>query len=142
MKHMFMLFVTIASFGLNAADVPIIFVHGHKSEARPEDPDNKEKGGWKTWYPTESDGITLKYPTAMTKIADAHYGGYNYGLKADGSPAITCDKTTQLQSMPDTRRIYNFSYYRPDGGRGVIGSNGKLECQFIIRVDGAVGRKG
>jgi len=136
------IFFMLVSTSLSAADVPIIFVHGHKSEARPEGtndhPDWKDKGGWGTWYPRNRDG-TFAYPTAMTRIIG--YGGYRWGLTSDGSPAKFCDKTTQLQSMPDTRRIYNFSYYRPDGGRGVIGSNGKLECQFIIRVDGAVGRK-
>jgi len=113
------------SIGLFASDVPIIFVHGHKSEARPEgssdDPNDKSVGGWATWYPRDYNGITLKFPTAMTKIIG--YQGYHYGLKADGTPAITCDKTTQLQPNQGTKRIFNFSYYHPDGSRGVIGNN-------------------
>ncbi|RKX67737.1 hypothetical protein DRP44_01705 [candidate division TA06 bacterium] len=114
MKHkkvFLLIFFAFFSTILFASDVPIIFVHGHKSGARPEDPSNKEKGGWTTWYPTESDGITLKFPTAMTKIADSHYGGYQYGLKADGSPAITCDNTTNLKPNQGTKRIFKFSYY-------------------------------
>ena len=136
------------SLGLFASDVPIIFVHGHKSEATPykevRDEETGEiieiKGGWTTWYPMNPDG-SLKYPTAMTKIADAHYGGYSYGLKADGSPAITCDKTTELMPGQGTKRIFNFSYYRIDGGPGVIGSNGELVCQYILSTNGRVGRK-
>ena len=129
----FMLF----SIGLFASDVPIIFVHGHKSEARPEgssdDPNDKSVGGWATWYPRDYNGITLKFPTAMTKIIG--YQGYHYGLKADGTPAITCDKTTQLQPNQGTKRIFNFSYYNPDGSRGVIGYSDSV--LVLIKDDGS-----
>jgi len=100
MKHkkgFLLIFFAFFSTILFASDVPIIFVHGHKSEATPIDTiwdDNGQivgfKGGWTTWYPMKPD-LSLDFPTAMTKIADSHYGGYQYGLKADGSPAITCD---------------------------------------------------
>jgi hypothetical protein len=63
MKHIIIFLLTFISFILSAAEppirYPIIFVHGHKSEAIPEVPEDKEKGGLKTWYPTEADGITL-----------------------------------------------------------------------------------
>ena len=113
MKHkkvFLLIFFAFFSTILFASDVPIIFVHGHKSGARPEDPSNKEKGGWTTWYPMKPD-LSLDFPTAMTKIADSHYGGYQYGLKADGSPAITCDNTTNLKPNQGTKRIFNFLYY-------------------------------
>ncbi len=112
MKHTIIFLLTITSFGLDASDVPIIFVHGHKSEAVPIDTiwDNGQivgfKGGWTTWYPMNPDR-SLKHPTAMTKIIG--YKGYQYGLKADGSPAITCDINTQLKSGQRTKRILNFS---------------------------------
>ena len=105
-------FITYAVFiillGVNASsDVPIIFVHGHKSEATSE-------YGWKTWYPTDNNGV-LQYPTAMTKIINSHYGGYTAG-----SP-LNCDiDSTPRPTGGNTKVIYNFSYYHPDGERGVI----------------------
>ena len=81
------LVVFLLSIETAGSDCPIIFVHGHKSEARPEgsndDPNDKSIGGWATWYPRDYNG-NFSYPTAMTKIADSHYGGYSYGLKSDG----------------------------------------------------------
>jgi pimeloyl-ACP methyl ester carboxylesterase len=98
-----------------ASDCPIIFIHGHKSEAVPEDNEDKTKGGWKTWYPTETDGITLKHPTAMTRIIDSHYGGYTAG------EPLHCDMNSTLSSTGgNTRKIYNFSYYHPNVNPGVI----------------------
>lgn len=98
--------------------------------------------GVETWYPMKND-YSLEYPTAMTKIASSQCikKGYKYGLKSDGSPATYCDKHTNLKTMPDSRCIYNFSYHRPDGGRGVIGSNGNLECLYVIDKLGIVGLK-
>ncbi|MCM8804848.1 MAG: fibronectin type III domain-containing protein [Candidatus Omnitrophica bacterium] len=136
------LFITVF-FNLYASDVPIIFIHGHKSEAVPEDSSDKEEGGWKTWYPTKSDGITLKYHTAMTKIVAEKYKGYQYGLKTDGTPAYACDENTQLKPMPDAKRIYNFSFYHRDGSPGTIGDNSIIECMYgIDRRTGQVVRKG
>ena len=132
-------FIFLLSIKAIPSNCPIIFVHGHRSEARPEgsssDPNDKSVGGWVNWYPRDYNG-NFDYPTAMTKIADSHYGGYSYGLKSDGSTAHLCDKTTRLMITPDTRRIYHFSFYRPDGGIGVIGSNGSLECQWVLGEDG------
>ena len=124
MKHIITILLVIVSFDLNASDVPIIFIHGHKSEAVPIDTiwDNGQivgfKGGWTTWYPMKPDG-SLKFPTAMTRIIG--YGGYRWGLTSDGSPAKFCDETTELMSNQGTKRIFNFSYYSLDGRSGVIG---------------------
>jgi len=138
LKRSFVLtFFMLFSIGILASDVPIIFVHGHKSEAIPLKWDNDKQqyvGGWTTWYPMKPD-LSLKFPTAMTKIADSHYGGYHYGLKADGTSAITCDKTTQLQPNQGTKRIFNFSYYNPDGSRGVIGYSDSV--LVLIKDDGS-----
>ena len=84
-RYGILIFVIGSFLLLEGADVPIIFLHGNKAEAIPEDPENKEKGGLKTWYPTESDGVTLKYPTAMTKIIG--YQGYSWGKTIDGEDA-------------------------------------------------------
>ena len=120
-RYGILIFVIGSFLLLEGADVPIIFLHGNKAEAIPEDPENKEKGGLKTWYPTESDGVTLKYPTAMTKIIG--YQGYDWGVKDDGSPAIDCDINTELMPDQGTKRVFNFSFYSPDGSPGVIGGN-------------------
>jgi len=124
---------------LFASDVPIIFVHGHKSEARPLmwDTDKQQYvGGWSTWYPINPNG-SLKYPTAMTKIIDSHYGSYQYGITSDSLPAKFCDKTTQLQPDQGTKRIFNFSFYRSDGGRGVIAlSEEKVKVYFAYDDSG------
>jgi len=71
MRHFISFIVFITSFGVNSAEVPIIFVHGHEGEATSE-------YGWKTWYPTDNNGV-LQYPTAMTKILSSHYAGYTAG---------------------------------------------------------------
>jgi len=86
-----------------AADCPIIFVHGIQSDSRPVI-------GWPTWSSSHS---------AMMKIVNSGYGNYQAGVP------LECDKNSTLQSMPDSRRIYNFSYYNPDGTPGVIGSDGR-----------------
>ena len=123
MKNLFIFCFCLMGLNLKAEDYPIIFLHGNKSEAVPEVSGDKRKGGWKTWYPTDIYGNPT-YPTAMTKIVG--YKGYQYGLKVDGSPAITCDESTQLQPWQGMKRIFNFSYYHPDGSPGAIGSNGNL----------------
>ena len=123
--------------GLHASDVPIIFVHGHCSEAVPYAVDEYGNiiGGWTTWYPRNPDG-SIKYPTVMTKIINSHYGGYTAG------EPLLCHKNTVLSSTGEnTKVIYSFSYHRPDGGPGVIGSNGELECQYIVSTDATVYRK-
>ena len=123
LKRILLSIFILFSTSLFASDIPIIFIHGHKSEARPEgsndEPNNKRLGGWGTWYPREVDG-SFDYHTAMTRIVSQNYGGYQYGLTADGSPAKFCDINTNLMSNQGSKRIYNFSYYHPNGNPGVI----------------------
>ena len=112
------------SVSLFASDVPIIFVHGHKSSAKPyrtesnDPPYEDENYGLETWYPLKNNG-NLQYPTAMTRIIG--YSGYRWGITSDGSPARLCDETTQLMPNQGTRRVFNFSWYSHDGSPGVIG---------------------
>lgn len=86
------------SIGVFALDVPIIFVQEQKSEGVPlKWNKNKQRyvGGWATWYSMNPDG-SLKHPTVMTKIIG--YKGYQYRLKVDNSPAITCDININTES--------------------------------------------
>jgi len=125
-KALFLLMVF--PFILNSADVPIIFVHGNKSAAKPlrtdpEDPPYEDENyGLETWYPMKNDG-SLEYPTAMTKIIG--YQGYDWGVKDDGSPAIDCDMNTELLQGQGTKRVFNFSYYSPDGKNKSLINNRK-----------------
>ena len=128
----------LVSTSLFVSDVPIIFVHGHKSEARPEgsndDPNNKKLGGWGTWYPRKRNGERdYSISTAMTKILDSHYAGY-----IAGAPLL-CHENTILQPMNTTKVIYNFSYYDPSGSPGVIGLSEekvKVYIKWIYDVSG------
>jgi len=126
MKRVILFSFCLGALNLLSADVPIIFLHGNKAEAVPIDTvwkngEIKEfKGGLLTWYPLDSTG-SLDYPTAMTKIIG--YQGYDWGVKDDGSPAIDCDINTELMPDQGTKRVFNFSYYSPDGSPGVIGLN-------------------
>jgi pimeloyl-ACP methyl ester carboxylesterase len=105
-------FVTLApSNYLFAAGNPIIFIHGIQGDPKPI-------VAWNTWNNPNS---------AMMKIVNSGYGGYRWGLTSEGRNADKCHKETRLQTMPDSKRIYNFSYYNPDGSRGVIGSSGRYE---------------
>lgn len=83
-------------------ECPIIFVHGIQGQATPA-------SGWPTWNST------------MMKILNSGYGGYIEGIP------LNCDKSTTLHPSFYKKSIYNFSYYNPDGSRGVIGSNGIYE---------------
>ena len=108
------LFSSIVLAPLNtlfADDHPIIFLHGIQTPAKPEN-------GWPTWNSSNS---------AMMEIKNTQYKGYSMGLTLSGDLAYECYKNTQLQTMPDSKRIYNFSYYNHDGSRGVIGNNGNYE---------------
>ena len=80
---------------------PIIFLHGIQTPPKPEN-------GWPTWNNPNS---------AMMKIINSEYSGYKAGVP------LNCCKDSILYTMPDSKRIYNFSYYNPDGSRGVIGNN-------------------
>lgn len=119
MRLYFVFTLTCALFTLNGSEVPIIFVHGIKSEACSYK-EIKENGvvvdlvgGLMTWYPMKPDG-SLKYQTAMTRILRDHYGGY-----IAGDP-LNCDIDSTLRPTSTTKVIYNFSYYHPKGERGVI----------------------
>lgn len=102
---------------LQANDNPIIFLHGHQSEG-------DASHGWQAWSNSNS---------AMMKIINQHYQDYTAGSPRD------CDKTTQLQNMPDSRRIYNFSYYHSTGQRGVISLSEDSVLVYIKWVIDAVG---
>jgi len=102
--------VLIVSLPLHGGYYPIIFVHGHNRHASCVD-------GWKEWRDPNS---------AMMRILSEHYGGYTAGEPRD------CNKNTELSPTGgETKKIYNFSFYNPDGSRGVIGSNGKYwPCSY------------
>jgi hypothetical protein len=105
-RFLIVIFILIYS-GVNAADFPIIFVHGHKSEAKPYDIDDNGKivGGWGTWNPQNADS-SREHPSSMTDIIDEHYGGY-----VAGNP-LNCDKNSTLSSTNgNTKVMYNYSYY-------------------------------
>ena len=104
---------------LSAADCPIIFLHGQKGAGD----DNKvvPDDCWPDWNPDNE-----PYKSAMQRILEQHYGGYSAGYLTNGD-SIDCDKNSVLQPTGgETRKIYNFSYYNPDGSKGVIGSNGHI----------------
>jgi len=95
----------ILTSSAKAGNCPIIFIHGHKSNPTSEE-------GFKTWRNQHS---------AMNSILNEQYKSYNAGVP------LECDKNSVLQSTGgETRKIYNFSYYNPDGSRGAIGTNGRL----------------
>ncbi|RKX70305.1 hypothetical protein DRP53_05390, partial [candidate division WOR-3 bacterium] len=99
---------------LYGGEYPIIFVHGQKGAGD----DNKvfPDDCWPDWNGREHG---KPYRTAMDKILAEHYGGYTAGSPLD------CHVNTEIASTGgETRKIYNFSYYNPDGSKGVIGSNG------------------
>jgi len=97
-RKLSLIFFMLFSIGVFALDVPIIFVQEQKSEGVPlKWNKNKQRyvGGWATWYSMNPDG-SLKHPTVMTKIIG--YKGYQYRLKVDNSPAITCDININTES--------------------------------------------
>jgi len=95
---------------LFAVSNPVIFVHGQKGG-------DKTKPYW-CWPDWNGRDHNKPYRTAMDKILEVHYGGYTAGEPLD------CHKNTELTSTGgETKKIYNFSYYNPDGSKGVIGCN-------------------
>ncbi len=91
-----------------ADDCPIIFVHGIEGDAEPDI-------AWEhTWGNPQS---------ALNKIINSEYGGYKEGI------TLKCDKNTKLAGLSKRfkKSIYHFSYYNPNGTRGVIGSYGRYE---------------
>ncbi|MEO0161731.1 MAG: hypothetical protein ABIL74_05615 [candidate division WOR-3 bacterium] len=88
---------------------PIIFIHGQKGAA---DGDAKPDSAWRDWHCALGN---VTYRSAMEKILNEGYGGYTAGSPLD------CDMNSSLASTGgETRKIYNFSYYHPDGSAGVI----------------------
>lgn len=77
--------------------------NGFRNEANPE-------WIWPDWNGAKTKPPWL-YKSAMNKILlESNYGGYT-----EGSP-LDCYKNSALQPTGgETRKIYNFSYYRPDG---------------------------
>ena len=74
---------------------PIVAIHGIQNGATAEE-------GWPDWNNVNS---------AIMKIWKETYRGYDWGLTVTGEIADTCWANTELQPMPDTRRIYNFSLH-------------------------------
>lgn len=114
-RFVFLFILFILSRNLVAGNYPIIFVHGHKSDAKPigDDPEDNDYG-WETWFPMKNN-FALEYPTVMTRLINTHYGGYSAG------DPLHCDKdSTPRSTSGETRKIYNFSYYHPYGNPGVI----------------------
>ncbi len=117
MKNNYLIKVLIFILGifnaLLAASCPIIFIHGQKggSEAKPE-------FAWRDW-----NGIDwgMPYRSAMDKILTEHYKGYTAG-----DPLNCSIDSTPRSTGGNTRKIYNFSYYNPDGSRGAIGGSSSI----------------
>jgi len=100
------MFITVVYGG----NYPIIFLHGQKGgdEAMPQ----------KCWPAWNGSGHNMPYRSAMDKILTEHYRGYTKGSPLD------CHVNTELAPTGgETRKIYNFSYYNPDGSKGIIGCN-------------------
>jgi hypothetical protein len=148
MKNIFIMIIVLhISLLVSSDNIAQIYVHGTKSEAIPLlrffDLTKLKvvlAGGWTTWYPMDPIDSSLLFPTAMTRIVEEGYAGYKYGKTIDGEDAVMCDKNTELMITNYPKSVYNFSYYRQDGGQGVIGSNGRLEgmVQKNVRIKSAV----
>ncbi|MGE3062949.1 MAG: esterase/lipase family protein, partial [bacterium] len=142
MKNILILsLVMLISILVTSDNIPQIYIHGTKSEAVPLlrffDLTKLKivlAGGWTTWYPMDPIDSSLLFPTAMTRIVEEGYDGYRYGKTIDGEDAVMCDKNTELMITNYPKSVYNFSYYRQDGGPGIIGSNGRLECMVQKNV--------
>jgi len=119
-----MLGITLLFLGfpqvLEAGNYPIVFIHGQKGAG--DDDKVFPIEGWKDWNGAGYDlppRNEQPYRSAMDKIRIEGYGGYT-----PGEP-FNCHLNTELiPTGGETRKIYNFSYYNPDGSKGVIGSNG------------------
>ncbi len=137
-KIILIILVLIFCISIYPSEIPLLFLHGHKKQAKPLDTDNDEKvnkGGWGTWNPQYED-LSREHSSSMTDILDIKYGGYIAGT------SLNCDKDTYLSSTGGNKKIiYNFSFYHPDGEMGVIGSNGQLECDFVTNILGSTYRK-
>ncbi|RKZ23570.1 hypothetical protein DRQ18_00290 [bacterium] len=98
MKKVWLLLIVMPSLSyLWGADVPIIFLHGNKAEAKPYDIDEDGNiiGGWTAWYPMDTIEGRIKYPTAMTKIIDSQYGGYIAENMSDNDKVMKSEKNVK-----------------------------------------------
>ena len=104
-KIMFVIMILFLCISVYPADLPVIWVHGHKKQAKPwEEESGVNAGGWGTWNPQNAD-YSREHPSSMTDILDEHYGGY-----VEGNP-LNCDKNTILPSTnTNTKVIYNYSF--------------------------------
>jgi len=117
MKRISVVIFSLLYIPLWAADCPIIFVHGSKGGGLPSE-------CWKDWHGALQD---VPYTSAMERIINEEYKGYTAGTPLD------CHVNTVLTPTGgETRKIYNFSYYNPDGTKGVIGSNGRYLPAVIV----------
>jgi len=116
-RNIFVSFMFFVVINMYSSDCPIIFAHGHNSAA-----DTSALNSWRT---TSS---------AMNKILSESYRSYKPGIPRD------CNINTQLQSTPDSKRIYNFSYYHPSGNRGVISLSEDSVLVYIKHVHDITGR--
>ncbi len=123
-KFFFTLWIAIAiflfPFIIRGASCPIIFVHGSKGGGISGE-------ALKDWHGALQDS---PYTSAMERIINNGYQGYNAGSPLD------CNVNTTLASTGGNRKkIYNFSYYNPDGSKGVIGSNGQYLPAILYDPD-------
>ncbi|MEO0137395.1 MAG: alpha/beta fold hydrolase [candidate division WOR-3 bacterium] len=96
------------------ATCPIIFIHGQRGG---KDGDAKPEKCWPDWNGKDHG---KPYHSAMDRILVEHYRGYGPGYLTNGD-SIDCDMNSSLTPTGgETRKIYNFSYYHPDGSAGVI----------------------
>ncbi len=105
-KILFVIIILFLFISVYPADLPIIFLHGHKSYAFPwKEISGVNAGGWGSWNPQNADS-SRQHPSSMTDIIDEHYGGY-----VAGNP-LNCDKNSTLSSTNgNTKVMYNYLYY-------------------------------
>ena len=109
--HIAILLVSLMILLTAETNYPIIFIHGIEGA---NDGHANPHWVWREWNGEKTDPPWL-YKSAMNKILEEHYGSYTAGLPLD------CDMNSSLASTGgETRKIYNFSYYHPDGTAGVI----------------------
>ena len=113
-KQITALFYSLVAFA-GAGTNPIIFIHGQKGAAG----ENQAKPYW-AWQDWNGRVSSKPYRSAMDRILMEHYGGYSAGYLTNGD-SIDCDINSSLASTGgNTKKIYNFSFYHPDGDAGVI----------------------
>ena len=73
-KILFVIMILLIFESVYPADLPIIFIHGHKKQAKPWKPekppfqsDSVNTGGWGTWNPQNAN-YTREHSSSMTDI--------------------------------------------------------------------------